>query len=165
SDGHQQENCNHAETHWVRLANHDGIGSMASAVGATGRKSAVEQIEERQAEEGGNGELIESEQAVERWAGAGQPDAWMTESVQTEEGRPGFVKNGTDQPWSGQAESTFDFGATYYEITDLENASHTIDLKEREHSVLHVDTKQDGLGSNPCAQNQLQNHRCTFEPF
>src|SRR5699024_1720187 len=63
---HPQENGNHTDTHWVRLANRDGLGIMAAAVGAPGRQNAVEQIDEGRTEEGGNRELIESEQAVGR---------------------------------------------------------------------------------------------------
>lgn len=59
----------------------------------------------------------------------------------------------------------FDFSASYYEETDLEYAKHTIDLKKRDYIVLHIDYKQNGLGSNSCGQNQLTKYRCTFEEF
>lgn len=61
--------------------------------------------------------------------------------------------------------ATFDFSASRYEVTDLEQAKHTIDLQQRDYIVLHLDAKQNGLGSNSCGQNQLQTYRCTFEPF
>ncbi|MBE1556300.1 beta-galactosidase subunit alpha [Sporosarcina limicola] len=61
--------------------------------------------------------------------------------------------------------STFDFGATYYETTDLEAAKHTIDLQKRDYIVLHLDYKQNGLGSNSCGQSQLEKYRCKFEAF
>lgn len=61
--------------------------------------------------------------------------------------------------------STFDFGATYYEVADLEKAKHTIDLQKRDYIVLHLDEKQNGLGSNSCGQSQLDKYRCKFEPF
>lgn len=63
------------------------------------------------------------------------------------------------------ADSKFDFGASYYEVTDLEEAKHTIDLKKRDYIVLHLDKKQNGLGSNSCGQNQLEKYRCKFEAF
>lgn len=69
----------------------------------------------------------------------------------------GFMAVGED--------STFDFGASYYEVSDLERAKHTIDLKKREYIVLHLDYKQNGLGSNSCGQNQLEKYRCKFEEF
>ena len=59
----------------------------------------------------------------------------------------------------------FDFSASYYEEEDLEKAKHTIDLKKRDYIVLHVDYKQNGLGSNSCGQNQLEKYRCKFEEF
>ena len=62
-------------------------------------------------------------------------------------------------------QSTFDFGASYYEVTDLEKAKHTIDLQKRDYIVLHLDEKQNGLGSNSCGQSQLEKYRCKFEAF
>ncbi|WP_121603848.1 beta-galactosidase subunit alpha [Virgibacillus sp. Bac332] len=62
-------------------------------------------------------------------------------------------------------QSTFDFNASYYEINDLEHANHTIDLEKRPYIVLHLDHKQNGLGSNSCGQNQLEKYRCKFESF
>ncbi|MCH7323327.1 beta-galactosidase subunit alpha [Solibacillus sp. MA9] len=60
---------------------------------------------------------------------------------------------------------TFNFSASHYEVSDLENAKHTIDLKPRDYVVLHIDSKQNGLGSNSCGQNQLEKYRCTFDDF
>lgn len=62
-------------------------------------------------------------------------------------------------------EADFDFSASYYEEEDLEQAKHTIDLKKRDYIVLHVDYKQNGLGSNSCGQDQLEAYRCKFEEF
>lgn len=59
----------------------------------------------------------------------------------------------------------FDFSAMYYEASDLEKATHTIDLIKRDYIVLNIDYKQNGLGSNSCGQNQLKQYRCTFEDF
>lgn len=61
--------------------------------------------------------------------------------------------------------ANFDFSASYFEEADLEQAKHTIDLKKRDYIVLHVDYKQNGLGSNSCGQSQLEKYRCTFEEF
>ncbi|MFZ7946396.1 glycoside hydrolase family 2 TIM barrel-domain containing protein, partial [Neobacillus sp. 19] len=60
-------------------------------------------------------------------------------------------------------DETFDFSASHYEISDLERAKHTIDLKPRDYVVLNLDYKQNGLGSNSCGQNQLEKYRCKFE--
>ncbi|MFD1450895.1 beta-galactosidase subunit alpha [Oceanobacillus sojae] len=62
-------------------------------------------------------------------------------------------------------EEKFDFGASFYDIEDLETAKHTIDLQKSDYIHLHLDYKQNGLGSNSCGQNQLKKYRCTFEPF
>lgn len=69
----------------------------------------------------------------------------------------GLMAVGTD--------ATFDFGASYYEVTDLEKAKHTIDLQKRDYIVLQLDHKQNGLGSNSCGQSQLEKYRCKFEAF
>ncbi|MFJ7936144.1 hypothetical protein [Sporosarcina sp. NPDC096371] len=61
--------------------------------------------------------------------------------------------------------TTFNFGASYYEVTDLEKAKHTIDLQKRDYIVLHLDEKQNGLGSNSCGQSQLEKYRCKFKAF
>lgn len=61
--------------------------------------------------------------------------------------------------------SDFDFSASFYEEADLEGAKHTIDLKKRDYIVLHIDYKQNGLGSNSCGQSQLEKYRCKFEAF
>ena len=59
----------------------------------------------------------------------------------------------------------FNFSAMHYEAHDLETARHTIDLKQRDYTVLNIDYKQNGLGSNSCGQSQLDQYRCKFEPF
>jgi evolved beta-galactosidase subunit alpha len=63
------------------------------------------------------------------------------------------------------ANDTFDFSASHYEISDLELAKHTVDLKPRDYVVLNLDYKQNGLGSNSCGQDQLEKYRCKFEDF
>lgn len=63
------------------------------------------------------------------------------------------------------AEKTFDFSALRYEVSDLEQAKHTIDLKPRDYVVLNLDYKQNGLGSNSCGQDQLEKYRCKFDDF
>ncbi|MFB5198538.1 beta-galactosidase subunit alpha [Neobacillus sp. KR4-4] len=63
------------------------------------------------------------------------------------------------------ANETFNFSASHYEVSDLEKAKHTIDLKPRDYVVLNIDYKQNGLGSNSCGQDQLEKYRCKFEDF
>ncbi|MEH7073135.1 beta-galactosidase subunit alpha [Neobacillus drentensis] len=62
-------------------------------------------------------------------------------------------------------DETFNFSASHYEVGDLEKAKHTINLKPRDYVVLHIDYKQNGLGSNSCGQDQLEKYRCKFEDF
>ncbi|WP_312855469.1 beta-galactosidase domain 4-containing protein [Litoribacterium kuwaitense] len=66
---------------------------------------------------------------------------------------------------SSVGKNTFNFSASFYEVKDVEKANHTIDLQERDYIVLHLDHKQNGLGSNSCGQDQLEKYRCKFEAF
>ncbi|WP_068777830.1 glycoside hydrolase family 2 TIM barrel-domain containing protein [Paenibacillus sp. FJAT-26967] len=52
----------------------------------------------------------------------------------------------------------FDFGASRYTPEDLETASHECDLVPRDFVTLHLDYKQNGLGSNSCGPKQLPPH-------
>ncbi|WP_066250039.1 beta-galactosidase subunit alpha [Neobacillus drentensis] len=63
------------------------------------------------------------------------------------------------------ADDKFDFSASTFEVSDLELAKHTVDLKPRDYVVLNIDYKQNGLGSNSCGQDQLEKYRCKFEDF
>ncbi|SEG79517.1 glycoside hydrolase family 2 TIM barrel-domain containing protein [Paenibacillus sp. UNC499MF] len=62
---------------------------------------------------------------------------------------------------SGQP--VFDFGASRYTPEDLEAASHECDLIPRDFVTLHLDYKQNGLGSNSCGPKQLPPH--VLEPL
>lgn len=74
-------------------------------------------------------------------------------------------RNGVGLMASSIKEDPFNFSASYYEVEDIEKAKHTIDLKKRNYIKLHLDYKQNGLGSNSCGQSQLEKHRCKFEAF
>lgn len=62
-------------------------------------------------------------------------------------------------------ENTFHFSASFYEEKDLEEAKHTCDLVKRDYIVLHIDAKQNGLGSYSCGQWQMEKYRVKNEPF
>lgn len=63
------------------------------------------------------------------------------------------------------AERKINFSLSRFEDRDLEKAKHTIDLVPRDYLILHVDARQNGLGSNSCGQDQLKKYRCTFDDF
>lgn len=74
----------------------------------------------------------------------------------------------TDERGIGVLLSTkndFNFSASYYEESDLENARHTIDLIENDYIIVNIDHKQNGVGSNSCGQSQLEKYRNKFESF
>lgn len=74
----------------------------------------------------------------------------------------------TDDRGVGLVVSTkdeFNFSASFYEVSDLENAKHTIDLVKNDYIIFNVDYSQNGVGSNSCGQSQLDKYRAKFEPF
>lgn len=74
----------------------------------------------------------------------------------------------TDDRGMGLVASTedhFNFSASFYEEKDLEEARHTCDLVKRDYIVLHIDYKQNGLGSYSCGQWQMEKYRVKNEPF
>ena len=74
----------------------------------------------------------------------------------------------TDDRGIGLVVSTkgeFNFSTSYYEVRDLEEARHTIDLKKNDYIILNIDYKQNGVGSNSCGQSQLDKYRVKFEEF
>jgi len=58
-----------------------------------------------------------------------------------------------------------EFSAHRYTNEDLEQAKHTTDLKPRETITLHLDYRQNGLGSNSCGQPQLPPYELRPEAF
>lgn len=62
-------------------------------------------------------------------------------------------------------EGDFNFGASWYEDKDLDDAKHTCDLVKRDYIVFNVDYKQNALGTNSCGQWQLDKYRAKFEDF
>jgi hypothetical protein len=45
--------------------------------------------------------------------------------------------------------------AHHYRVKDLETARHTFELEERDETILHLDHRQAGLGSNSCGPEPL----------
>lgn len=74
------------------------------------------------------------------------------------------LENG-DQRVVCMTDNTFNFSISRFEDSDLEKAEHTIELQSRDYLVLHVDYQQNGLGSNSCGQDQLDQYRCKFRDF
>lgn len=58
-----------------------------------------------------------------------------------------------------------EFSAHLYTIQDLEAAKHTHELGERDFITLHLDYRQNGLGSNSCGPAQLPPYVLKPEPF
>lgn len=63
------------------------------------------------------------------------------------------------------SENQFNFSTSYYTEENLDTATHTCDLEKNKFIVLHIDYKQNALGSYSCGQWQLEKYRTRFEPF
>jgi beta-galactosidase/evolved beta-galactosidase subunit alpha len=57
------------------------------------------------------------------------------------------------------------FSAHYYTTDDLEKATHTNELLERDSITLNIDYKQCGIGSGSCGPETLPQYRIPCEPF
>jgi len=60
---------------------------------------------------------------------------------------------------------TIDFSAHRYTTADLDQAQHTYDLTPRSTITLHLDYRQNGLGSASCGPGVLPNYQLHAEPF
>jgi beta-galactosidase/evolved beta-galactosidase subunit alpha len=58
-----------------------------------------------------------------------------------------------------------DFSAHRYTTEDLDRAQHAPELAFRDEITLHLDFKQNGLGSNSCGPEPLPQYRLRAEPF
>ncbi|MDK8183195.1 glycoside hydrolase family 2 TIM barrel-domain containing protein [Paenibacillus sp. UMB4589-SE434] len=84
--------------------------------------------------------------------------------------------NRTDVRWVGLhdlrgtglmawGDPVLEFSAHPYTAADLEQAKHLHELKERDTITLHLDYRQNGLGSNSCGPAQLPAYALKSEPF
>lgn len=74
----------------------------------------------------------------------------------------------TDQRGIGlfaMGQPTLEFSALRYDTDDLEQAKHTTDLVKREYVTLHLDYRQNGLGSNSCGPKQSEQHALRPKEF
>ncbi|TGU99140.1 beta-galactosidase subunit alpha, partial [Mesorhizobium sp. M00.F.Ca.ET.186.01.1.1] len=74
----------------------------------------------------------------------------------------------TDQRGIGlfaSGQPTMDFSALRYDTDDLEQAKHVTDLVKRDYVTLHLDYRQNGLGSNSCGPKQSEQHALRPEAF
>ncbi len=60
---------------------------------------------------------------------------------------------------------TLDFSAHRYTTEDLDRARHTSDLSPRDTITLHLDWRQNGIGSNGCGPALLERYQLHAEPF
>lgn len=58
-----------------------------------------------------------------------------------------------------------DFSAHRYTTEDLDRAQHAPELQFRDEITLHLDCRQNGLGSNSCGPEPLPQYRLRAEPF
>jgi hypothetical protein len=53
---------------------------------------------------------------------------------------------------------SIDFSALHYTAEDLDKANYTVDLICRPETILHIDYKQNGIGSNSCGPALNKNY-------
>jgi beta-galactosidase/evolved beta-galactosidase subunit alpha len=58
-----------------------------------------------------------------------------------------------------------DFSAHRFSTEDLDRARHTSDLQPRDSVTLHLDWRQNGIGSNSCGPALLDKYQLKAEPF
>jgi len=60
---------------------------------------------------------------------------------------------------------SFSFNASHYTPEDLTEAMHPYELKRREETILHIDYRMSGLGSNSCGPELLPKYRLAENEF
>ncbi|MNZ24177.1 Evolved beta-galactosidase subunit alpha [compost metagenome] len=60
---------------------------------------------------------------------------------------------------------SFSFNASHYTPEDLTNAQHTYELQRREETIVHLDYKMSGVGSNSCGPELLEVYRLDEKEF
>lgn len=63
------------------------------------------------------------------------------------------------------SEKAFSFNASHYTPEDLTNAKHPYELKKRKESIINLDYKMSGLGSNSCGPELLPQYRFDEKHF
>lgn len=63
------------------------------------------------------------------------------------------------------SEQQFSFQAAHYTPEDLTEAKHTYELVKRKETIVHVDYKMSGIGSNSCGPKLLKQYRLDEEAF
>lgn len=59
----------------------------------------------------------------------------------------------------------FSFNASHYTPLDLTNAAHNHELKRRKETIVHLDYKMSGVGSNSCGPELLDQYRLNEKQF
>jgi beta-galactosidase len=62
-------------------------------------------------------------------------------------------------------EGEFSFNAAHYTPADLTAATHSHELSKRKETIIHLDYKMSGVGSNSCGPELLQQYRLDEKEF
>jgi beta-galactosidase len=63
------------------------------------------------------------------------------------------------------SDSTFSFQASHYTAEDLTSATHHHKLVKRTETIVHLDYKMSGVGSNSCGPELLEKYRFDEKAF
>lgn len=63
------------------------------------------------------------------------------------------------------SEAGFSFNASHYTTEDLAAAGHPFELKKRKETIVNIDYKMSGVGSNSCGPELLEKYRLDEKEF
>jgi beta-galactosidase len=63
------------------------------------------------------------------------------------------------------AQDNFSFNASHYTPEDLTAATHDVELRKRKDTIVHIDYKMSGVGSNSCGPELLEKYRLDKKEF
>ncbi|MFD0714411.1 glycoside hydrolase family 2 TIM barrel-domain containing protein [Paenibacillus sp. GCM10027626] len=75
------------------------------------------------------------------------------------------VSNALGMGLAFEADEHFSFNAAHYAPEDLTQASHSYELVKRKETIVHLDYKMSGVGSNSCGPELLEPYRLSEKEF
>ncbi|WP_274362943.1 glycoside hydrolase family 2 TIM barrel-domain containing protein [Paenibacillus thermotolerans] len=76
-----------------------------------------------------------------------------------------FIGNRLGMGLKFSSDERFSFNAAHYTPEDLAEAGHPHELKKRKETIVHVDYKMSGVGSNSCGPELLEQYRLDEKEF
>lgn len=77
----------------------------------------------------------------------------------------GHISNEQGMGLRFTARNEFSFNAAHYTPEDLTKSNHTYDLIRSKETIVHIDYKMSGVGSNSCGPDLLDKYRFNEKEF